>query len=75
MKVRRQKLHWSVVPYGANGYIVKSQYNDVIREHTSLGLYDYEVMSRTENTAEMIANNLNSGILKVDLDNYCTIKN
>lgn len=62
-KQQKQKSRWSVIPYIDGGYIITNQYSEPIREHTSNGLYDFVILSRTEDTAQAIANNLNSGVL------------
>ena len=72
--MKKQQAHWSVCPYIDGGFCIKNQYDEVIREYTSNGLYDYVVLSRMEDTAEIIANNLNSGTLVVDTQNHNVIK-
>lgn len=74
MKKIKQQSHWSVTPYIDGGYIIKNQYDEVIREKTSNGLYDYVILSRMEDTAEVIANHLNSGLLTVNTSDHNTIK-
>jgi hypothetical protein len=68
--MRRQKLHWMVVPIGSNTglYTVKSQYDDVIRERTPDGLFSYSIVTRVEDIAEIIAKKLNEGILTVNFN-------